>query len=419
VLDESIYVAFTGGRKLGPLSGVELEALARGGGIGPEDLVWKSGTPEWLKASAYVEFGAPFPEAEEAPLLETSGIQPPPPPPPFPPPGEPPGLAPPPAPDALRAEAPRPPPPPPGPGLGAHARRIGRDFASLPFGELFPVRRLFEPEALGAPGAILLLVFGLGPLAIGTVVEDPVFRARLFNLGLGALWTTFLVLAFSPRRPGALSGAAVFLSTLVLGALLVSVLPGVAPLSWLHSLAAPARAFPLRFLGASSIALVEEAAKAGLLLLVASRLGGLADPAEGLAHGLLAGLGFGLWEAAATTAWAGPGDAATLTFSAGSVSAGLYGFVVTTVVTTAAIPLLHGAFTGVVGYVLGLANGEKERTAAYLLAGVAVVTFLHALYDAFLSGGSGFLALLAARAPLLLLVACRTSAERLVDGAGA
>jgi RsiW-degrading membrane proteinase PrsW (M82 family) len=432
VPDESIYFAFAGGRKQGPLSGAELEALARGGEVAPEDLVWKSGTAEWLKASVYVEFGSPFPEADEVPLLEASGIRPPPPTPP--PPVEPPAPPAPPEPlpmpseivaaatappagDVLHDEVRRAPAPPPPSRLAAFARRFNGDLLSLPPGEVFPLRRLLDPEALGAPAAILLLVFGLGPLGLGTVVEDPALRVRLFHLFLGALWATFLVLVFSPRRPSARLGTAVFVSTLLLGALLSSLLPGAQPFSWLHALAEPSRSFPVRFLAVSPGALLEEAGKGLLLFLLARRVGGFSGPADGLAHGLLAGLGFGIWKAAASTDWAGAGDAAALTFSAGSVSVGLYAFVVSSVVTTAAIPLLHAAWSGLVGYVLGLARTEEKRPGAFLLAGLLVATFLHSVYAAYLSGGSGLLGLLAAAATLLLLVACRRNAERLADRA--
>ncbi len=412
VPDASIYFAYSGGRKRGPLDGTELEALARDGELGPDDLVWKSGTPEWLKASVYVEFGAPFPEAEEAPLLEVSGIRPhPPSPPPPPPPVPAPAVA-----EAGPAEVPAP-AGKPAPAPGSLARQLADDLRALPAGEIFPLRRLLDPEALGAPAAILLLVFGLGPLGVVTVVEDPVLRARLFNFSLAALWATFLLLAFPPRRPSPRLGTALFLSSVLLGALFSSLLPGVLPVSWLHALGEPSRAFPVRFLAVFPGAFLTEAAKAGLLVLLARRLGGASDPAGGLAHGLVAGLGFGLWEASSSSAWGGAGNALALTFSAGSISAALYAFVVSSVVTTAAIPLLHAAWTGLAGYALGVATGEGRRPGAFLLAGVAAATLLHTLYDTFLSGGSTFLAFLAAAAALLFLVACRRGAE-LPSGGG-
>src|SRR5439155_20313534 len=46
-----VYFAFTGGERLGPLSYAELDGLAAHGRLQPEDLVWQSGTPDWVPAS--------------------------------------------------------------------------------------------------------------------------------------------------------------------------------------------------------------------------------------------------------------------------------------------------------------------------------------------------------------------------------
>ena len=427
--DDPVYFAFAGGRKRGPMTGAELEDLARRGEVGPADLVWKSGTPEWLKAAEYVDFDTPFPEADEAIHLEVSGIKPLPPPspgapaalaasppPPPPPPGEAALPEPAPAPDAgPTAPSASGPPPAPATRAASAARRLLDDLRSLSLAEVLPVSRLVDPEALGTPATILLLVFGLVPLALAAVVEDPAARIRLFHLTLAAAWTAFLVLAVAPRRPPAALGAAVFVSTGVLAVLLVSVLPGLLPLDGIRALAGPSRAFPLRFLALAPAALLQEAAKGALLLLLARRLGGVTGPSDGFSLGLLAGLGFGAWEAAAVTAWA-PREAATLTFSAGSLSAGLYAFVVSSVVTTAALPLLHAAWSGLVGYAAGHSFPDGRKAGAFLLAGVVPAAFLHALYDALLAGGSVFLALLVAAASLLLLLAFRRSAEHLLDG---
>jgi GYF domain 2 len=39
-----------GGEQHGPISGRELKELATSGGLGPADLVWKEGMPEWRPA---------------------------------------------------------------------------------------------------------------------------------------------------------------------------------------------------------------------------------------------------------------------------------------------------------------------------------------------------------------------------------
>jgi len=78
VPDESIYFAFASGRKARPLSGAELEALARNGEVAPRTRLEErhGGVAEGLGLR---RLRLSLPEADEEPLLEVSGIRPPPP----------------------------------------------------------------------------------------------------------------------------------------------------------------------------------------------------------------------------------------------------------------------------------------------------------------------------------------------------
>lgn len=40
------------GERAGPVRAVELKALASSGGLGPDDMVWKEGMKDWIKASS-------------------------------------------------------------------------------------------------------------------------------------------------------------------------------------------------------------------------------------------------------------------------------------------------------------------------------------------------------------------------------
>jgi hypothetical protein len=80
VSEPVVYFAFTGGERVGPLSYAELDGLAANGKLQPEDLVWQSGTADWVPASRFVAFvpKAP-PRAPSEPLPPRPG-------PPLPPP---------------------------------------------------------------------------------------------------------------------------------------------------------------------------------------------------------------------------------------------------------------------------------------------------------------------------------------------
>lgn len=377
--EPTVWFAHTGGEQVGPLSREELAALAAAGRLLPDDLVWESGTPEWMRAADTVRFG---------PL------------PPAPPPVGPPAPPPPP----LPAPAPR----------EALPARLAREFSSFDLAELVPLSRIAEPELLGVPATWLLLAFGLAPLFVGAVVEDPDLRVRLFRLGAGAAWAVFLVTAFRTPRSSARLGSALLVAGLLVGALLVSALPEVPPLSWLLALAEPSRVWPLRFLGwLFGAGVAGEGLKLLALVLLARAFGGLLGASDGVFLGLVCGLGFGLWEAAATTEWASPRHQGWLAMVQ-HPSTGLEALFVSSLARALAAPALEAAWSGIAGYFAGLA--AERRSPAVLLAGLGLAALLHGAYETFRAADQGVLALLTAAASLLLFLAYRRAAA-VRDGA--
>jgi RsiW-degrading membrane proteinase PrsW (M82 family) len=334
--------------------------MARDGRLAPDDLVWQSGTPEWVPAAGVVPFG----------------------PPPLPSPAAPPSVP-----------------------LPA---RLARDVAAFEPGELFPLARVADPEVLGVPSTWLLLAFGLAPLFVGAVVEDPALRIRLFRLGAGAAWAVFLVGAFRTPRASARLGVPLFGTGLLLAALLVSALPGVPPLSWILSLADPERAWPVRFLGwLLGAGLVDEGLKLLALLLLARTLGRLSTVSDGVFYGLLGGLGFGLWEAAATSEWASPRHGSWLAMVQ-HPSTGLEALFVSGLARTLALPVLEAVWGALAGYFAGLAS--VRRAPGVALVGLALAALLHGTYETFRAADQGVLALLVAGVSLLAFLACRRGA---------
>ncbi|MGE0640874.1 MAG: DUF4339 domain-containing protein [Thermoanaerobaculia bacterium] len=61
------WLVMAGGRQLGPVSQDELVVWAREGRLRSEDLVWRSGMPQWVRAGTAAELTALVPELAIAP----------------------------------------------------------------------------------------------------------------------------------------------------------------------------------------------------------------------------------------------------------------------------------------------------------------------------------------------------------------
>ncbi|MEO6326094.1 MAG: PrsW family glutamic-type intramembrane protease [Thermoanaerobaculia bacterium] len=408
--DSPVYFAHAGGRQLGPLSFAELDALSAKGLLLPTDLVWESGTPEWLPAATLLSFAPsarsvvppgmpePPPRADSAAVIERA---------------EPP-------PSAERPVRPR--------RIEARvrggARRWLDHLASFSLSDLLPLPRLLDPETLGASRSWMLLALGLLPLMLATFVEDPLLRIRLFNLGCGALWSLFFVVAFRTEGQSLRLGAALFFSAAVAGILLLSVLNGYPPLAWLDLAMAPQRPLALRLLAAIlGVGLVQELAKAAVLILLLRAFGGVRHALDGLFYGLVTGLGFGVWAAVAAGGQTGPGQGAVFALFTGPPTLGLTAFLVSSIVRMAALPFLHALWGAVGGYTVGLAwhTGESAtgtRTLAPVAIGILVAATLHGLYDLLLASGHDALSLLVAGVSALLFLSHQRSAEAIRGDAG-
>ncbi|MCG3194733.1 MAG: hypothetical protein DIJKHBIC_03998 [Thermoanaerobaculia bacterium] len=383
-----VYFVYVGERQIGPLTRADLEARAARSEIGTEDLVWETGTLGWVKAAEVVDFD----------LIRYAGRASP-------------------AEGPPRREA-RSADPPVSRSFLARVRDFVSDLGSLPGKEIVPLSRLLDPESLGVPASWVLLVFGLGPLFLGTVLEEPGIRVRLFNAGCGALWLTFFVAVWRrgrvPIRPGLLG---LFLAVLA-SVLLVTFLPGLPPVSWLAARLGPSASFSLNLAGYLLVlAPLQELGKAALTLFLARALSRERDLEVSTFQGVMTGLGFGLYEAAVFTDWAAPG---LLVFPLGdktSIALAFQAAFVSGIVRMISLPLLHGVWTGMTGYFVGFSYLSGKRPAAILLAGLSIPIALHGSYRAFLASGFGFFAFLCALMSLLLFLAYSRNARKSVDEA--
>jgi hypothetical protein len=256
VPEPPVFFAFTGGRQLGPLRFAEMADLAARGILQPDDLTWKSGTPDWVPASQLLAFPGRKPrsgvfevqaampkdaEPEGAPFSARNE----------PVPGAAPG-----SPLAATVASSRSWPrvslakvsDDPGIGLletGAKAEigsadslDGGRAKTRIPesagrLGRLLPLRRLNDDAVFGSPVTWALVFFGLGPLFVSAVAGDPILRIRLFDFGCGALWVVFFYAAFRTESTTSRTVLAVFFGSVLFAAFYLGFLASWPPVSTL------------------------------------------------------------------------------------------------------------------------------------------------------------------------------------------
>ena len=432
-----VYFAFTGGRQIGPLHFAELADLAVRGVLLPDDLAWKSGTPEWVPASQLIAFpkrktAAGVREAlqvepeetareeEILPVVSATAAE---------------------VPPAARPGSPGLPSKWPrvtltaatdDPGLALH-ETTGGDVpaadrpsparptpegpaAPIPsrLAELLPLGRLNDAAVLGAPVTWALVFFGVGPLFVSAIAEDPLLRIRLFNFGCGALWVTFFYAAFRPENVTSRAVLAVFFSAVLFGALYIGVLLFWPPVATLAPWAAPDQGFGARLLASLfGAALVQEVGKAALLVLVARTMGELADGGEGLFHGLIAGAGFGLCISLLQTWSVVLGDNAALRGGADAPATVQYAAFLGSAVRAVSEPFLHALWAAVAGAFLaqGLPRPGRKPAPGRIVLGIAIAVVLHGLYDALAPAPTTFLSVFAAAAAVALFLALRRQAD--------
>ncbi len=432
-----VFFVFTGGRQLGPLRFAEMADLAVRGILQPDDLAWKSNTPDWVPAWQLLAFPGRKPpsgvfevQANVAKDAEPEGV---------------PLSA---RDEALPTAAPasRSGPVPASsrtwprvslstasddPGLGLVETGAGAGMGSTDsgagggaeartpepagrLGELLPLRRLNDEAVLGSPVTWALVFFGLGPLFVSAVAEDPLLRIRLFDYGCGALWIVFFYAAFRTERTTNRTTLAVFFGSLLFAALYLGLLANWPPVSTLAPWSSAGRGFGLRFVAAlGGTALVQEAGKLLVVILVARPLRELDAPADGLLCGLISGAAFGLC-ATVVRAWPlGTPSEGLFQVGGDGTPAVLYAAFLGRVVRAMTQPFLHALWTAIAGTFLAQGFPPAGRRAAPGRAalGLGLAIVLHALYESLTPPPTAFFSFLVAAAGLFLLLALRREAE--------
>ena len=123
----------------------------------------------------------------------------------------------------------------------------------------------------------------------------------------------------------------------------------------------------------------EELCKAAPLLALGLLSSRVRRPLNGLVLGMMSGVGFAAAENVYYV-YRTVSQAASVTAQTGE-AANLVMPVYNNVIRMAMGPFVHGCLSGIFGYFIGLAAADRERRAAFLLAGLGLSSLLHGLYD--------------------------------------
>ena len=265
------------------------------------------------------------------------------------------------------------------------------EIRSVGWSGLIPFRNFFTDK----PWTLLWVqfisfAFGFPFLLIGYYRKDSSTlgeAAWAFGVYFSIVWAVLVHRCIRPDRIGMRTIVSTWFSTSVLGVLAVMVVsiigrvvPGVRDV---FSASESASIFG-RLLGMTiGVGLVEETAKLLPVLWFARKLGSDVRPTTVAYHGVVSGLAFGATEAILYS----------FSYAAGNASAQLgYGdYLLVQLLRLISLPFLHGIWTGISAYFVGLSAINPAARRVVILAGLLGVALLHGVYNTFSDGWLGFI----------------------------
>jgi len=314
------------------------------------------------------------------------------------------------------------PPPLPNPSRAeteneSFTRRAGDDLRTmlphltLPLEELKTFRWLDNRKALAIAGIGLLPLIIYAAFGGGTQIGNAFWAMALY---FSMLWALFFYFVFpTPEARFSIASLCFFVTGLVSISILLQ-LYRVWPLSALFQWTRPSsNSFLLQWLGyVFGVGVPEELCKALVLLFVAKRFKPL-PPQAMLFYGLMAGLGFGIYEGVSYQtshnfrfAIDAAGNRDSTTFAAE--------YYLLNLVRLTTLPFLHAIWTGMAGYFIGFAAQFPNRKRGLLIVAIGVPALLHGSYNAFGSAALGLLIALVSVLALNLYLAKSVDFERLL-----
>jgi RsiW-degrading membrane proteinase PrsW (M82 family) len=295
-------------------------------------------------------------------------------------------------------------------------RRAGDDLRTmlphltLPLEELKTFRWLDNRKALAIAG------IGLLPLVIYAAFGG---RPQLGNafwamaLYFSVLWALFFYYVFPTPEARFSIASLCFFATGVISISILLQMYRVWPLSALLQWTRPVNWFAVQWLGyVFGVGVPEELCKALVLLFIVKRFAPI-PPQAMLFYGLMAGLGFGIYEGISYQTShnfrfaidaAGYRDHATFAAE----------YYLLNLIRLTTLPFLHAIWTGMAGYFIGFAAQFPARKRGLLIVAIGVPALLHDSYNAFGSAALGLLIALISVLALNLYLAKSVDFEKLL-----
>jgi len=251
-----------------------------------------------------------------------------------------------------------------------------RSSLPLPLEQLLPVRSWLE--VLKLPLMRWTLLFGLVPLGVQYFFNGSIdvnLAARVVGFYFAVLWGYILMnlLGFFDIKARNILVPLIF--TPAVGIFLVLLLQQFPGFSQLYQ-ATDVGFDPLRLLGyVAGVGVLEETIKILPILWLCYWAKEIFSPKEAAFYAAVSGLAFGVAESARYLTAYDPTN--------GALSSGQY--VILQFIRLITLPLLHAAFSGLVGYYVGLGISRPKSRRMLVIFGIAVSAVVHGLYD-FLSG---------------------------------
>jgi len=246
----------------------------------------------------------------------------------------------------------------------------------LPLEQLLPVRSWLE--VLKLPLLRWTLLFALAPLGVAYFFSGSIdvnLAARVVGFYFAVLWGYILMNLLGFFNIKARNILVPLIFTPAVGIALVLLLQQFPGFNLLYN--ATEQGFdPFRLLGyVAGVGVLEEAVKILPILWLCYYAREIFSPKEAAFYAAVSGLAFGVAESARYLTAYDPTNS--------PISSGQY--VILQFIRLITLPLLHAAFSGLVGYYVGLGISRPKSRRALVIFGIAASAVVHGLYD-FLSG---------------------------------
>jgi RsiW-degrading membrane proteinase PrsW (M82 family) len=264
--------------------------------------------------------------------------------------------------------------------VGRRQPSAGGDFLRLaphlmlPLEDLVRLRWLDNRRILALAGVGLLPLFLLQYLQSSSDLSGAIWGVALYS---SLLWALFFYVMFSQPEVTFFRCVTSFLGSAVFSIGLVALARYIIPFEWVVMWISD-RNIATRWAGhLVGVAWIEELAKLFTLYFLWSRR---PQPRTMMFYGLMAGLGFGIYEGVAYQS----SQNLRISFPSGRPTADGAGiYYMLNILRLTSLPFLHAMWTGIAGYFIGFASQYPSRRGGLLLTAILVPSLLHATYNTF------------------------------------